>query len=58
MLFGMWFIISLLGSFIYSKYFAFIWNPMSTHFSILYISKTGDVKQTCEVFIQQQDNSS
>lgn len=53
MLFGMWFIISLLGSFIYSKYFAFIWNTMSTHFSILYISKTGDVKQTSEVFIQQ-----
>lgn len=58
MLFGMWFIISLLGSFIYSKYFAFMWNTMSTQFSILYISRTGDAKQTSEVFIQQQDNSS
>lgn len=58
MLFGMWFIISLLGSFIYSKYFAFMWNTMSTQYSILDISKTGDAKQTSEVFIQQQDNRS
>lgn len=58
MLFGMWFIISLLGSFIYSKYFAFMWITVSTQFSILYISRTGDAKQTSEVFTQQQDNSS
>lgn len=58
MLFGMWFIIFLLGSFIYSKYFAFMWNTMSTQFSILYISKTGNAKQISEVFIQRQDNSS
>lgn len=58
MISGMWFIISFLDSFIYSKYFPFMWNTMSTQFSILYISKTGDAKQISEVFIQQQDNSS
>lgn len=53
-LFGLWFIISLLGSFIYSKYFAFMWNNVysspfytspklvmpSKHLKCLYNSKT------------------